>query len=396
MDRMPVYVVDGARTPFGSFGGSLKDITATRLGAIAAAEALRRSGVGPDAIDNVVFGNVIQSHNGAPYLARHIALDVGVPVETPALTVNRLCGSGLQAVVTAAKDILLGESHIALAGGAESMSQAPYVLRGARFGQRMGDAVAADVLTEALTDCRGNLPMGITAENLAERFGITREAQDEFACLSQARAAAARASGRLAEEIVPVSVPGRKGDTLVEQDEHIRPGTTLEALARLKPAFKAGGTVTAGNASGINDGAAAVVVASGQAVAERGLKPVARILGWAVAGVEPAYMGIGPVPAVRKALAAAGVSFEDVALWEVNEAFAAQYLSVERELGLPRERTNVNGGAIALGHPIGASGARVLLTLAYELRRRGERIGVASLCIGGGQGIAMVIESTAD
>ncbi|WP_269320485.1 acetyl-CoA C-acetyltransferase [Alicyclobacillus macrosporangiidus] len=396
MDRMPVYVVDGARTPFGSFGGSLKDITATRLGAIAAAEALRRSGVEPDAVDNVVFGNVIQSHNGAPYLARHIALDVGVPVETPALTVNRLCGSGLQAVVTAAKDILLGESHIALAGGAESMSQAPYVLRGARFGQRMGDAVAADVLTEALTDCRGNLPMGITAENLAERFGITREAQDEFACLSQARAAAARASGRLAEEIVPVSVPGRKGDTLVEQDEHIRPGTTLEALARLKPAFKAGGTVTAGNASGINDGAAAVVVASGQAVAERGLKPVARILGWAVAGVEPAYMGIGPVPAVRKALAAAGVSFEDVALWEVNEAFAAQYLSVERELGLPRERTNVNGGAIALGHPIGASGARVLLTLAYELRRRGERIGVASLCIGGGQGIAMVIESTAD
>ncbi|SFV04383.1 acetyl-CoA C-acetyltransferase [Alicyclobacillus macrosporangiidus] len=396
MDRKSVYVVDGARTPFGSFGGSLKDVTATRLGAIAGAEALRRAGVEPEAVDNVVFGNVIQSHNGAPYLARHIALDVGVTVETPALTVNRLCGSGLQAVVTAAKDILLGESQIALAGGAESMSQAPYVLRGARFGHRMGDAVAVDVLTEALTDCRGNLPMGITAENLAERFGITREAQDEFACLSQARAAAARASGRLAEEIVPVPVPGRKGDTLVEQDEHIRPGTTLEALARLKPAFKAGGTVTAGNASGINDGAAAVVVASEQAVAERGLKPVARILGWGVAGVDPAYMGIGPVPAVRKALAAAGVSFEDVALWEVNEAFAAQYLSVERELGLPRDRTNVNGGAIALGHPIGASGARVLLTLAYELRRRGERIGVASLCIGGGQGIAMVIESTAD
>ncbi|MCL6516386.1 thiolase family protein [Alicyclobacillus sp.] len=394
MERLPVYLVDGARTPFGTFGGSLKDVTATRLGAIASVEALRRAGVDPGTVDNVVFGNVIQSHNGAPYLARHIALDAGVPVEAPALTVNRLCGSGLQAVVSAVKDILLGESEVALAGGAESMSQAPYVLRGARFGMRMGDALASDVLTEALTDCRGNLPMGITAENLAQRYEISREAQDEFACESQARAARARSSGRLAEEIVPVTVPAKKGEASVEQDEHIRPGTTMEALAKLKPAFRKDGTVTAGNASGINDGAAAVVVASERAVRQHGLRPLARILGWAVAGVDPAYMGIGPVPAIRKALSAAGVSFDDVALWEVNEAFAAQYLAVERELGLPRERTNVNGGAIALGHPIGASGARVLLTLAYELAHRGERIGVASLCIGGGQGIAMVIEST--
>ncbi|MDQ0188646.1 acetyl-CoA C-acetyltransferase [Alicyclobacillus cycloheptanicus] len=388
-----VYLIDGARTPFGSYGGSFTQVTATQLGVAAAKAALERSGVSPQQVDNVVFGNVIQSHNGAAYIARHIALDAGVPEEVPALTVNRLCGSGLQAVVTAAKDILLGDSEVALAGGAENMSQTPYLLRGARFGMRMGDGVATDMLTEVLTDCRGNIPMGITAENLAKRYNISREAQDEFALLSHQRAAAARANGRFAKEIVPVTLAGKRGETVVDADEHIRPDTTLEGLARLKPAFDREGTVTAGNASGINDGAAAVVIASEEAVQANGWKPAARIVGYGVSGVDPAYMGIGPVPAIRKALAHAGLAAEQIALWEVNEAFAAQYLSVEQELGLPRERTNVNGGAIALGHPVGASGTRVLLTLAYELRERGEQYGVASLCIGGGQGIAMVIEA---
>lgn len=388
-----VYLVAGARTPFGTFGGSLSSVTATELGVVAARGALERAGVEASLVDNVVIGNVIQSHNGAAYIARHIALDAGVAVATPALTVNRLCGSGLQAVVTAAKDILLGDSEVGLAGGAENMSQTPYLLRGARFGMRMGDGAAVDLLSEVLTDCRGNLPMGITAENLAKQYRISREAQDEFALLSHQRAATARQSGRFAEEIVPVHVQGRKGETVVAEDEHIRPDTTLEALGRLKPAFDREGSVTAGNASGINDGAGAFVLASEEAVVQHGWKPLARIVSYGVSGVDPAYMGIGPVPAIRKALTAAGLSADQIALWEVNEAFAAQYLSVEAELGLPRERTNVNGGAVALGHPVGASGARVLLTLAHELRNRGQRYGVASLCIGGGQGIAMVIES---
>lgn len=341
----------------------------------------------------MVFGNVIQGHNGSAYIARHIALNAGVPQAAPALTVNRLCGSGLQAVVSATKDILLGDSEVGLAGGTENMSQSPYVLRGARFGMRMGDGAAVDVLSEVLTDCRGNIPMGITAENLAKRYNISREAQDEFALLSHQRAAAARASGRLAKEIAPVTVKGRKGEAVIRDDEHIRPDTSLEGLARLRPAFDREGTVSAGNASGINDGAGSVVIASDTAVQKNGWEPIARIVSYGVAGVDPAYMGIGPVPAVHKALASAGLDVKDIALWEVNEAFAAQYLSVEKELGLPRERTNVNGGALALGHPVGASGARVLLTVAYELRERGERYGVASLCIGGGQGIAMVIEA---
>ncbi|MCL6452522.1 MAG: acetyl-CoA C-acetyltransferase [Alicyclobacillus sp.] len=390
-----VVILDGARTPFGSFGGSLAAETATRLGSIAAAEALRRAGVEPEMVDNVVFGSVIQSHNGAAYLARHVGLSAGVPEEVPALTVNRLCGSGLQAVLTAAKDIRLGDSRVGLVGGAESMSLTPYVLRGARFGYRMGDAVAIDMLSEVLTDCHSNCPMGITAENLANRYRVSREEQDEFALLSHQRAAAAAKVGRLAEEIVPVPVTDRRGERLVADDEHIRTDASMAGLSRLRPAFLADGTVTAGNSSGINDGAAALVIAAASIAAEREWPVLGRVVSYGVAGVDPAYMGIGPVPAVRRALKRAGLTPADIALWEVNEAFAAQYLSVERELQLPRERTNVNGGAIALGHPVGASGARLLLTLLYELRARSERYGVASLCIGGGQGIAMVVENLA-
>lgn len=388
-----VYLIDGARTAFGSFGGSFVNTTATELGTAAAKEALHRAKVEAEWIDNVVFGNVIQSHNGAAYLARHVGLDSGVPESVPALTVNRLCGSGLQAVLSATQEIQLGGSDLALAGGAESMSMTPYLLRGARFGMRMGDGSAVDMMGEVLTDCRGNIPMGVTAENLANRYGISREEQDDFSVLSHGRAAQAKSNGRFAREIVSVPVAGKRGVTEVVEDEHIRVGTTTESLAKLRPAFVSGGSVTAGNASGINDGAAALVVASGQAIRQRGLTPSARVVSYAVAGVDPAFMGIGPVPAIQHALSKAGIRIEDVDLWEVNEAFASQYLSVERELGLPRERTNVNGGAIALGHPVGASGARILLSLMYELEIRGGRFGVASLCIGGGQGIAMVIEN---
>lgn len=393
MSTQDVFLIAGARTPFCTFGGQLSNQTATELGIAAAKAALKRANLRANEVDNVVFGNVIQSHNGAAYLARHVGLDTGVPESVPALTLNRLCGSGLQAVVTAAKDIMLGESRVALCGGAESMSLTPYVLRGARFGMRMGDGKAIDMLTEVLTDCRGAIPMGITAENLAEKYVISREEQDAFAELSHRRATEARASGRFALEIEPVQIAGKKGLTVVSDDEHIRPDTSMASLAKLRPAFHKEGTVTAGNASGINDGAAAVVLADGATVETRALQPLARIVSYAVAGVDPRYMGIGPVPAIRQALDKASLTLSDIDLFEVNEAFAAQYLSVEKELGLPRDRTNVNGGAIALGHPVGASGARVLLTLAYELRAQNLRYGVASLCIGGGQGIAMVIES---
>ncbi|MCY0888411.1 MAG: thiolase family protein [Alicyclobacillaceae bacterium] len=392
MTGEPVFLVEGARTPFGSFGGRLSARTATELGTYAARGALSKAGVSSDKVDNVVFGNVIQTHDGSAYIARHIALDSGVLQEVPALTVNRLCGSGLQAVLSAAQDIQLGDSDIALCGGAESMSMTPYLLRGARFGMRMGDGRAIDMLSEVLTDCRGHLPMGITAENLAMDYAISREEQDEFALLSQVRAAAASASGRFREEIVGVRVIEKRDEVWVEEDEHIRKDVTPEGLKKLRPAFRADGTVTAGNASGINDGAAAVVLASGRAVASGGMKPLAQLLGFSVAGVDPSRMGIGPVPAIRMLLQKTGLSLDEIDLWEVNEAFAAQYLAVEKELGLPRDRTNVNGGAIALGHPVGASGARLLLTLAYELRHRGLRRGIASLCIGGGQGIAALLE----
>lgn len=395
MTVQDVFILDGARTAFGAYGGALTDVTATQLGVVAAKESLRRANVEATMVDNVVFGNVMQTHDGAAYLSRHVGLSVGIPHETPALTVNRLCGSGLQSVVTAAKDMMLGDSQVSLVGGAESMSMAPYLLRGVRFGMRMGDGKAIDMLGEVLTDCHGGIPMGITAENLAKKYGISREEQDEFALLSHTRAATARANGRFKMEIAPVTLQSRKGVLQVVDDEHIRADASRASLAKLRPAFATDGTVTAGNSSGINDGAAALVLASGEAVHKHGWKPLARLVGYGVAGVDPAYMGIGPVPAIKHALKAANLAAEDISLWEVNEAFAAQYLSVERELELPRDRTNVNGGAVALGHPVGASGARLLLTLMYELRARGHRYGVASLCIGGGQGIAAVVENLA-
>jgi len=388
-----VYIISGARTPFGPFGGSLKEVTSEELGVTASKEAIRRAGIAPEDVDNTVVGNVIQTHSGSPYLARHIALGAGVSIEAPALTVNRLCGSGLQAVVSGAQMVKLGESEISLVGGAESMSQAPYVLRGARWGMRMGDGLLQDTLTEALSDKYCGIGMGVTAENLAEKYGITREEQDEFALTSQQRATQAQRDGLFIEEIVPVAVKGKKGFVEVNQDEHIRPNTTLEGLAALRPVFKKEGTVTAGNSSGINDGAAFLVIASEEAVNRHNLKPMGRIISWAVAGVPPEIMGIGPAPASRLALKRAGLTLDDVDLIEINEAFAAQYLAVEKELGLNREIVNVNGGAIALGHPVGASGARILLTLLYELKRRSKKIGLASLCIGGGQGIAMVVEA---
>ncbi|HVF00333.1 MAG TPA: acetyl-CoA C-acetyltransferase [Rubrobacteraceae bacterium] len=389
-----VFVVDGARTAFGSFGGGLKDATAHQLGVTTAKGAMERSGLDASKVDNVVMGNVIQAHEGAPYLARHVALDSGVPIETPALTLNRLCGSGLQAVVSATQSIKLGESEVGLAGGAENMSQAPYVSRKARFGIRMGNDMLVDTLSEALTDNRAGCGMGTTAENLAERYGITREDQDAFAARSHQSATQATESGRLAEEIVPVTVKSRKGPVEITRDEHIREGVDQEALSNLRPAFKRdGGTVTAGNSSGINDGAAMLVVASENAVNEESLEPMGRVVSWAVTGVDPNIMGIGPVPASRLALKRAGLSTDDLDLIEINEAFAAQYLACEEELGLDREKVNVNGGAVAFGHPVGASGARVLLTLLYELKRRDKKYGLASLCIGGGQGIAMVVEA---
>jgi len=386
-----VVILGGARTPFGSFGGALREVSAVELGVTAARAALERTGVPAGAVDEVVVGNVIHTGKDAPYLARHIALYAGIPVETPALTVNRLCGSGLQAAVSAAHSIRAGEATVALVGGAESMSQAPYVLRN-RFGSGIGTPELGDALWETLTDSYCGCGMAMTAENIAERYGITREAQDRFALLSQQRAAAARA--RLAEEIVPVELPARRGEVRrMEADEHPRPDTSYEALAKLPARFKQGGTVTAGNASGINDGAALLVLAAASRAAAEGWKPLGRLVSWAVAGVDPRYMGMGPVPASRGALERAGLSIADMDLVEVNEAFAAQYLGVEQELGLDRERTNVNGGAIALGHPVGASGARLLLTLLLELRRRGGRYGLATLCIGGGQGIAAVVEA---
>lgn len=385
-----ILIVEGARTPFGTYGGSFKDVSAMELGVAASKAAMERAGVQPQDIDNVVFGNVIHTSSNAAYLARHIALHAGVSIHAPALTVNRLCGSGLQAVVSAAQSIRLGESQVALVGGTENMSQSPYMLRNGRFG---GGLKMDDMLTASLTDEYCGIGMGVTAENLAKKYNISREEQDQFAYESHMRAARAREAGRLATEIVPVTVRGRKGqETVVAEDEHIRPDTTVERLAKLKPVFLSDGTVTAGNASGINDGAAALVLASESAVKRLGLKPLARLVSWAVAGVEPEIMGIGPVASSKIALERAGLGIGDMDLVEINEAFAAQYLAVEKELGLDREKTNVNGGAIALGHPVGASGARVLLTLLHELKRRQGKRGLASLCIGGGQGITAIVE----
>jgi acetyl-CoA acyltransferase 2 len=388
----PIYIVAGARTPMAEYAGKLKDLTALELGAIAARGALTRASIPADAVDHVVFGNVLQSSSDAVYGARHVGLKAGVPVHVPALTVNRLCGSGIEAAVQGAHQILLGEAHVVLTGGMESMSQAPHVIRGLRSGLRLGQGQLEDTLTSALLDTHCGFTMGATAENCAAKYGVSREAQDDYAVRSQQLAAQAWAAGRFADEVVPVEVPTRKGSDVFAQDDHMRPGTTMEGLAKLQAVISKNGCVTAGNASGIVDGGAALVLASEDAAERHGLAPLARLTAWATVGVDPALMGMGPAPAIGLLLERSGLSLDDVDLIEINEAFAAQYLAVEKELGLDRDRVNVNGGAIALGHPLGMTGTRLLLTLALELRRRGLRRGVAAACIGGGQGIAAMIE----
>ncbi|MBK6313236.1 MAG: acetyl-CoA C-acetyltransferase [Blastocatellia bacterium] len=388
-----VVFLGGARTPMGEYNGALKDMTANELGAIAAAEALRRSGVEPASIDHTVFGNALQTSRDAIYGARHVALRAGVPIDKPALTVNRLCGSGIQSIISAAQMIQLDEARTCLVGGMESMSQAPHVIWGARSGFKLGQGKLEDWLMVSLTDGYCGLAMAQTAENLARKYEISREDQDAFALRSQQLAAAAYDAGRLQEEIVPIELKSRKGSTFFERDDHMRPETTMEILAKLPTAFSKDGFVTAGNASGIVDGASALTVASADSAEALGRKPIGRIVSYAAAGVEPSEMGIGPVPATRAALERAGLALSDIDLIEVNEAFAAQYLAVERELGLDRDRVNVNGGAIALGHPLGSSGTRLVLTLLHELRRRNARYGLATACIGGGQGIAMIVEA---
>jgi len=389
----PALILSACRTPIGAFGGALKSQTAVDLGAVAIKAAVERSGVPPDAVGDVIMGCVLQAGLGMN-VARQAARAAGLGVEVPAETINRVCGSGLQAVAHAAEAVATGYVDAVVAGGTESMSNAPYLLPGARWGFRMGDGAAVDtMLAEGLTCALEHCHMGLTAEAVADRYGISRADQDAFAAESQQRAEAAQREGRFADEIVPVVIPQKKGDPVrVDTDEHPRPGTTAAKLAGLRAAFKKDGTVSAGNASGINDGASALVVASARAAERVGRPPLARILAWAVAGVEPIVMGMGPVPAVRRALDRAGLTLADIDLFELNEAFAAQSLAVVRELGVDPSRVNVNGGAIALGHPIGASGARVLTTLLYALRARGGRRGVAALCIGGGMGIAMVVE----
>ncbi len=391
-----VLFLAGARTGFGAFGGALKDFSATQLGIVAARAALERSGVPPASIDHVIFGNALQTSADAIYLARHVALKAGCPVETPAVTVNRLCGSGFEAIVQGAQQILLGESRIVVAGGTESMSQAPHVVRGARWGLRLGPAAPLeDTLWEALRDTECGLSMAETAENLATRYALSRADVDAVALLSQQRARDAWAAGGYADEIAPIPIMNRKTKQAEPwgADEHMRPDTSAEGLAKLAPYFRKDGVVTAGNASGICDGAAAVVLADAEIAQAQGLTPIGRLVSWAVTGVEPALMGIGPAPAARKALARAGMTLEQMDLVEVNEAFAAQYLAVERELKLDRERTNVDGGAIAIGHPLAASGARLTLHLLHALKRRGKRFGLASACIGGGQGEAVIVEA---
>jgi acetyl-CoA acyltransferase 2 len=387
-----VFILGGKRTAMGQYVGALKNISAIDLGATAARGALEATGVAADEIDHTVIGNALQTSGDAIYGARHVALKAGVPFDRPALTVNRLCGSGIQSIVSGAQMIQLGEARTALVGGIESMSQAPHVIRGARSGFALGEGKLEDSLMVALLDTYCNTPMAGTAENLARKFEISREEQDAYALRSQREAKRAQDAGYFAEEIVPVEVRSRKGSSSFAQDDHLRPDTTPEGLAKLKPAFAKDGFVTAGNASGIVDGAAALVIAGADYVRERSLKAMGRIVSWAYAGVEPEIMGIGPVPASLKALEKAGLRLEDMDLIEVNEAFAAQYLAVETELGLDRNKTNVNGGAIALGHPLGATGTRLVLTVLHELHRRAGRYALATACIGGGQGIAMIVE----
>jgi acetyl-CoA acyltransferase 2 len=388
-----VVVVAAKRTAFGAMLGSFKSVSATDLAVHTAKAALEQSGIDRHAVGHVIVGNVMQTSADAIYCARHVGLRAGLPLETPALTVNRLCGSGFQAVIQGAEQILLGETEAVLVAGTENMTQAPFQLRGAREGWAFGKTPPIeDSLWSALTDSYGNTPMAITAENLAQKYGITREQCDAYALCSQQRWAAANEAGRFTREIAPYEVQTRKGPVTFAVDEHPRPQSTLAALGKLAPVFQKDGVVTAGNASGISDGAAALVLTSEEYARSHGLAPLARVVQWGIAGVEPSLMGIGPAPAIRSALARAQLKQADVDLFEVNEAFAPQYLAVEKELGLDRSRTNVDGGAIALGHPLGASGARIVTHLVYELARRGGHYAVGSACIGGGQGIALVIE----
>ena len=388
-----VVFLSGVRTGFGSFGGSLKDLSAIELGAIASRQALERSGVPAGDVGHTVFGNALQTSVDAIYMARHVALKAGLPIETPAVTVNRLCGSGFEAITQGAQLIMLGETQVVLAGGGESMSQAPHVVRGARWGLRLGPAPLEDLLWEALKDPQCGLSMAETAENLAEKYKLSRTEVDEVAVGSQRRAKQAWDDCVFQDEVIAVPIK-KKGQTVeFRADEHMCPETTLEALAALKPYFKKDGLVTAGNASGISDGAAATVIASEAYAKAHGLKPLGRLVAWGVVGVEPKYMGIGPAPAARKALEKAGLTLAQMDLVEVNEAFAPQYLAVEKELGLDRSKTNVHGGAIAIGHPLAASGARITIHLLHALRRAGKRLGLGSACIGGGQGLAVIVEA---
>lgn len=388
-----VVIVSAVRTPIGAYGGSLKDISAVQLGTIVAKEALKRANVEATIVDEVIFGNVLQAGLGQN-VARQVAVHAGIPVEVPSFTVNKVCGSGLKSVALAAQAIMAGEADVILAGGTENMSQAPYLLKSARWGQRMGDGVIEDYMVkDGLWDVFNDTHMGVTAENIAEKYSFTREEQDNVALMSQNRAEEAIKNGKFKDEIVAVEVPQRRKDPLVvDTDEFPRFGSTMEALGKLRPAFKSDGTVTAGNASGINDGAASFIIMSKEKAEELGLTPLATIASYASAGVDPSVMGTGPIPATKKALAKIDMTVDDLDLVEANEAFAAQALSVIKELNLDVEKTNVNGGAIALGHPIGASGARTLVTLLYEMKKRDAKNGLTTLCIGGGQGIAMIVK----
>lgn len=394
VSKKEIVILSGVRTAFGTLSGALKGMTATDLAVPTAVSAMDKAGVSPEDIDHVIYGNVLQTAVDAIYLARHVGLRAGVPVPVPAITVNRLCGSGFQTVVNGAEQILTGQANCVLVGGTESMSQAPHVMYGLRDGQRFGKPPKMiDALWDALIDSYTGLPMAITAENLADKYGITREAVDEYAALSQARWAAAQAAGRFAEEIVPVELKTRKGTVVFDTDEHPRPSSTAESLGKLPPVFKKDGTVTAGNASGICDGAGSLVLAEASWAEKKGLEPIARLVGWGISGCDPSMMGIGPVPASQAAFAQTGLSLGDMALVEVNEAFAPQVMAVEKALGIDRSIMNVNGGAISIGHPLGASGSRITATLIHELRRRGDKLGLASACIGGGQGIAVIVEA---
>lgn len=388
-----VVIVSAVRTPIGSYGGKLKDVSAVELGTIVVREALSRANVDPNLVDEVIFGNVLQAGLGQN-VARQVAVHAGIPVEVSSYTINKVCGSSLKTIALAAQAIKAGDADIIVAGGTENMSQAPYLLKTARWGQRMGNGEIIDyMVNDGLTDIFNNYHMGITAENINDQYGFSREEQDNLALMSQNRAERAINQGKFKDEIVPVIIPQRKGDPIVvEQDEYPRFGATIESLAKLRPAFKKDGSVTAGNASGINDGAAALVIMSKDKADELGLKPLATIVSYASSGVDPSIMGTGPITAISKTLEKANLTIEDIDLVEANEAFAAQALSVAKDAGLDMDKTNVNGGAIALGHPIGASGARILVTLLHEMEKEDVKLGLATLCIGGGQGIAMVVK----